>query len=114
MRPNGDASRTRTSRKTPTALAAATDRLLRQGALAVKPHVLETLGRATHVVFDKTGTLTYGHPVLRQTSESSSLVEDAVAQKRRGDARPRAVERNQDHPRPRSRLVLLVFVLRNA
>jgi Cu2+-exporting ATPase len=51
---------------TPTALAAATDRLLRRGALAVKPHVLETLGRATHVVFDKTGTLTYGHPVLRQ------------------------------------------------
>ncbi|SDE93383.1 Cu2+-exporting ATPase [Massilia sp. PDC64] len=52
---------------TPTALAAATDRLLRKGALAVRPHVLETLGRATHVVFDKTGTLTYGHPVLRQT-----------------------------------------------
>ncbi|MBW8901103.1 MAG: cadmium-translocating P-type ATPase [Massilia sp.] len=52
---------------TPTALAAATDRLLRRGVLAVKPHVLETLGRATHVVFDKTGTLTYGHPVLRHT-----------------------------------------------
>jgi Cu2+-exporting ATPase len=52
---------------TPTALAAATDRLLQHGALAVKPHVLETLGRATHVVFDKTGTLTYGHPVLRET-----------------------------------------------
>jgi Cu2+-exporting ATPase len=52
---------------TPTALAAATDRLLRRGALAIKPHVLETLGRATHVVFDKTGTVTYGHPVLRQT-----------------------------------------------
>ncbi|MFS2021729.1 hypothetical protein ACEN88_34840, partial [Massilia sp. CT11-108] len=52
---------------TSTAIAAATDRLLRRGALAVKPHVLETLGRATHVVFDKTGTLTYGHPVLRQT-----------------------------------------------
>jgi Cu2+-exporting ATPase len=52
---------------TPTALAAATDRLLRRGVLAVKPHVLETLARATHVVFDKTGTLTYGHPVLAQT-----------------------------------------------
>jgi Cu2+-exporting ATPase len=52
---------------TPTALAAATDRLLRHGVLAVRPHVLETLGRATHVVFDKTGTLTYGHPVLRHT-----------------------------------------------
>jgi Cu2+-exporting ATPase len=52
---------------TPTALAAATDRLLRHGVLAVKPHVLETLERATHVVFDKTGTLTHGRPLLRQT-----------------------------------------------
>jgi Cu2+-exporting ATPase len=51
---------------TPTALAAATDRLLRRGALAVQPHVLETLARATHVVFDKTGTLTLGRPVLRR------------------------------------------------
>jgi Cu2+-exporting ATPase len=51
---------------TPTALAAATDRLLRQGALAVQPHVLETLARATHIVFDKTGTLTLGRPELRR------------------------------------------------
>jgi Cu2+-exporting ATPase len=50
---------------TPTALAAALERLLRHGVLAVKPHVLETLERATHVVFDKTGTLTRGRPVLR-------------------------------------------------
>jgi Cu2+-exporting ATPase len=52
---------------TPTALAAALERLLRHGVLAVKPHVLETLERATHVVFDKTGTLTGGRPVLRET-----------------------------------------------
>jgi Cu2+-exporting ATPase len=52
---------------TPTALAAALERLLRHGVLAVKPHVLETLARATHVVFDKTGTLTRGRPVLRDT-----------------------------------------------
>ncbi|MGJ7918004.1 heavy metal translocating P-type ATPase [Massilia sp. LXY-6] len=52
---------------TPTALAAALERLLRHGVLAVKPHVLETLARATHVVFDKTGTLTRGRPVLRAT-----------------------------------------------
>jgi len=52
---------------TPTALAAATDRLLRRGVLAVKPHALETLERATHVVFDKTGTLTLGRPVVRAT-----------------------------------------------
>jgi len=52
---------------TPTALAAALERLLRHGVLAVKPHVLETLERATHVVFDKTGTLTRGRPLLRDT-----------------------------------------------
>ena len=50
---------------TPTALAAATDRLVRQGVLIVRPHVLETLQRATHVVFDKTGTLTLGRPSLQ-------------------------------------------------
>lgn len=49
---------------TPSALAAATDRLVRQGVLAVQPHVLETLHRATHVIFDKTGTLTMGTPKL--------------------------------------------------
>ncbi|WP_051516554.1 heavy metal translocating P-type ATPase [Herbaspirillum sp. RV1423] len=51
---------------TPTALAAATDRLLRQGILVVQPHVLETLHRATHIVFDKTGTLTTGKPALQE------------------------------------------------
>jgi Cu2+-exporting ATPase len=50
---------------TPTALAAATDRLVRQGVLIVQPHVLETLHRATHIIFDKTGTLTVGKPALR-------------------------------------------------
>jgi Cu2+-exporting ATPase len=58
---------------TPTALAAATDRLLRRGVLAVQPHVLETLERATHVVFDKTGTLTLGRPVLRETVALGAL-----------------------------------------
>jgi Cu2+-exporting ATPase len=50
---------------TPTALAAATDFLVRHGVLVVQPHVLETLHRATHIIFDKTGTLTEGKPVLR-------------------------------------------------
>jgi Cu2+-exporting ATPase len=49
---------------TPSALAAATDRLLGKGALVVQPHVLETLHRATHIVFDKTGTLTEGRPTV--------------------------------------------------
>ena len=52
---------------TPTALAAVTERLLRQGILVVQPHVLETLHRVTHVIFDKTGTLTVGKPVLQRT-----------------------------------------------
>jgi Cu2+-exporting ATPase len=51
---------------TPSALAAATDSLVRRGVLVVQPHVLETLHRATHIIFDKTGTLTRGQPVLRQ------------------------------------------------
>lgn len=51
---------------TPSALAAATDRLLVQGVLVVRPHVLETLHRATHIVFDKTGTLTEGKPTVRR------------------------------------------------
>ena len=50
---------------TPTALAAATSALVRRGVLVVKPHVLETLQRATHIVFDKTGTLTEGKPILQ-------------------------------------------------
>lgn len=58
---------------TPTALAAATDRLLRRGVLAVRPHTLETFDRATHIVFDKTGTLTHGRPVLRQTLPVGAL-----------------------------------------
>lgn len=51
---------------TPSALAAATDRLVRQGILVVQSHVLETLHRTTHVIFDKTGTLTLGRPALRE------------------------------------------------
>lgn len=67
----------------PTALAAATDRLQRQGALIVQPHVLETLHRATHVVFDKTGTLTVGqlqlnHIALFNEFSSASALQIAA------------------------------------
>jgi len=61
---------------TPTALAAATDSLLRRGVLIVQPHVLETLHRASHIVFDKTGTLTVGKPVLQQTEALASMTEN--------------------------------------
>jgi Cu2+-exporting ATPase len=50
---------------TPSALAAATDLLLGKGILIVRPHVLETLHGATHIVFDKTGTLTLGKPTVQ-------------------------------------------------
>lgn len=59
---------------TPTALAAATDRLVHQGVLIVRPHVLETLQRATHVVFDKTGTLTLGKPELQHLETFNGAV----------------------------------------
>ena len=58
---------------TPTALAAATDRLLRQGVLITGPQTLETLHRATHVVLDKTGTLTHGRPVLQDISAMGAM-----------------------------------------
>lgn len=60
---------------TPSALAAATDRLLKQGVLVMQPHVIETLHRASHVVFDKTGTLTGGRPALRDTALLGSIDE---------------------------------------
>jgi len=63
---------------TPSALAAATDRLLRQGVLVMQPHVLETLHRATHVVFDKTGTLTEGRPQLQSLALLGGLQRDTV------------------------------------
>jgi len=65
---------------TPTALAAATDSLLRRGVLIVQPHVLETLHRATHIVFDKTGTLTVGRPVLQQIETLASMTQDECLQ----------------------------------
>jgi Cu2+-exporting ATPase len=43
---------------TPAALASASAGLAERGFLIARGHVLETLGRVTHVVFDKTGTLT--------------------------------------------------------
>ncbi len=58
---------------TPSALAAATDLLVGRGVLIVKPHVLETLHRASHVIFDKTGTLTEGRPMLRKVTALGNI-----------------------------------------
>lgn len=63
---------------TPSALAAATNRLLQHGVLVIQPHVLETLHRATHVVFDKTGTLTEGRPIVQQVTLFSTHTEAQV------------------------------------
>jgi Cu2+-exporting ATPase len=65
---------------TPSALAAATDLLIRRGVLTVQPHVLEALHRATHVIFDKTGTLTSGKPVLSRTEMLGALPEAVCLQ----------------------------------
>ncbi|WDZ97563.1 heavy metal translocating P-type ATPase [Herbaspirillum sp. WKF16] len=80
---------------TPSALAAATDRLLREGTLVVRGNVLETLRRADTIVFDKTGTLTQGRPRLAALhlaagGEAQSL---AIAA---------AMERGSLHPLARS------------
>jgi Cu2+-exporting ATPase len=77
---------------TPSALAASTDRLLGKGILIVRPHVLETLHRATHVVFDKTGTLTLGKPTVQRV--------DALGQTAAGAALQvaAALEANSAHP----------------
>ncbi|MBC7453307.1 MAG: cadmium-translocating P-type ATPase, partial [Massilia sp.] len=92
---------------TPTALAAATDRLVRRGILIVQPHVLETLHRATHVIFDKTGTLTAGKPVLRHVELLGAASLDwclqLAAAMEKSSAHPLAaaiVSAAQHHPGP--------------
>jgi Cu2+-exporting ATPase len=65
---------------TPTALAAATDQLLRQGVLITGAQTLETLHRATHVVLDKTGTLTYGRPAVQHIAALGAMRADFCLQ----------------------------------
>jgi Cu2+-exporting ATPase len=77
---------------TPTALAAATDRLVRQGVLVVQSHVLETLHRATDIIFDKTGTLTEGKPSLDAIEALGSLPAQQCLQI------AAALEANSAHP----------------
>lgn len=91
---------------TPTALAVATDRLVRRGVLIVESHVLETLHRATHIIFDKTGTLTAGKPVLQHVERlgaaSSAWCLDLAASLEKFSAHPlagafAAAARDQNH-----------------
>ncbi|WP_343584558.1 heavy metal translocating P-type ATPase [Herbaspirillum sp.] len=88
---------------TPSALAAAADRLLREGTLVVRGNVLETLSRADVAVFDKTGTLTQGRPRLVQ-SQRLGLLDDAqvlaiVAAMERGSLHPLAKALNEEAER---------------
>ncbi|MYN05922.1 heavy metal translocating P-type ATPase [Pseudoduganella aquatica] len=77
---------------TPSALAAATGRLLGKGVLIVRPHVLETLHRATHIVFDKTGTLTQGRPTVQRIDALGGTAASAALQV------AAALEANSVHP----------------
>ncbi len=77
---------------TPVALTAANGALVRRGLLATRGHVLEALGKATHVIFDKTGTLTAGRvELVRAVPIGSAGVGASLAA-------ARAMERHSEHP----------------
>lgn len=77
---------------TPTAVTAATGKLIGSGLLATRGHALETLAHATHIVFDKTGTLTHGRLNLVRSDISRGYGE--------GDclAIAAALETGSEHP----------------
>lgn len=77
---------------TPTAVTAATGKLIRSGLLATRGHALETLARTTHIVFDKTGTLTHGTLTLIETSISDGHDEQHCL------AIAAALETGSEHP----------------
>ncbi len=58
---------------TPTAIAAAGSKALKEGILITRQHALEALQSSTHFVFDKTGTLTEGNIVLDRIQPLSDL-----------------------------------------
>lgn len=81
---------------TPTALAASTGALAREGILISGKQTLETLAQTTDIIFDKTGTLTQGNPTVSHISLSSGTdvaFALAVAQ---------ALEQQSEHPLARA------------
>ena len=77
---------------TPTAITAATGRLMRRGLVTTRGHALETLARANTFVFDKTGTLTYGRLHLLDTHTYTHLgASDCLAL-------AAALEQHSEHP----------------
>ena len=79
---------------TPTALTAATGYLHKLGFLVTRGHVLEGLGKITHIVFDKTGTLTQG----RLTLEGLYPVAGCNVSKDELLAIASAIEAHSEHP----------------
>lgn len=63
---------------TPTALAASTGTLAREGILIGGKQAIETLSQTTDIIFDKTGTLTQGNPAVRRIELLGSMTEAQV------------------------------------
>jgi P-type Cu2+ transporter len=77
---------------TPTAVTAATGRLMRRGLVTTRGHALETLAHTNTFVFDKTGTLTYGRLTLLDSHTFTSLnAADCLAL-------AAALEQHSEHP----------------
>jgi Cu2+-exporting ATPase len=77
---------------TPTAITAATGRLMRRGLVTTRGHALETLARANTFVFDKTGTLTHGRLILLETHTYTPLAASECL------SLAKALEQHSEHP----------------
>ncbi|WP_304673355.1 heavy metal translocating P-type ATPase [Neisseria polysaccharea] len=81
---------------TPTALAASTGALAREGILISGKQTLEMLAQTTDIIFDKTGTLTRGNPTVSRISLLSGTDEAFVL------AVAQALEQQSEHPLARA------------
>lgn len=81
---------------TPTALAASTGALAREGILISGKQTLETLAQTTDIIFDKTGTLTRGNPTVSRISLLGGTDEAFVL------AVAQALEQQSEHPLARA------------
>lgn len=81
---------------TPTALAASTGTLAREGILIGGKQAIETLAQTTDIIFDKTGTLTQGKPAVRRISLLRGTDEAFVL------AVAQALEQQSEHPLARA------------
>ena len=81
---------------TPTAFAAATSRLARQGLLVTRADAIEALASVDYAVFDKTGTLTRGEPALVRVTAMADVAIDRCV------ALAAALEHGSNHPLARA------------